>query len=212
MFLSQINITNFRYEWDIEQFSQYLSVQRICRFVGLFAVLPLLSRLLHIKDSFIAAIGTLLTMVAYLIIAVGQKDWTGPNGEWDPGWVMFLSAALQLNSVITVTIRSQSTKQVDKDEIGRIFAVVALGQALVPLIANPMFGGIYNATLHSFEGAYLLPVVVLLLFVFGSSLYLFWDERRTTEETNDSNLQIPNYLEENNQQILSNDTDDTRSN
>jgi hypothetical protein len=45
--------------------------------------------------------------------------------------------------------RSQCTKEVEPTEIGRIFAVVALGQAIVPLISNPLFGGIYKATLRS---------------------------------------------------------------
>lgn len=202
----------FRYDWDVEQFSQYLSVQRICRFIGLFVLLPLLSRVLHVRDSFIAAIGTILTICAYLVIAVGQKDWTGPNSNWDPGWIMFLSAAFQLNSVITVTIRSQSTKEVDKDEIGRIFSVVALGQALVPLIANPMFGGIYKATLDSFEGAYLFTVDALLVFVFASSLYMFWDERKRMHlSTLIDNIQVENNIEENATHILSSDTDDTKS-
>ena len=194
----------------MDQFSQYLSVQRICRFIGLFVLLPFFSRILHIKDSFIAAIGTILTMFAYLIIAIGQDDWTGPQGNWDPGWIMFLSAAFQLNSVITVTIRSQSTKEVDKEEIGRIFAVVALGQALVPLIANPMFGGIYKATLDYYEGSYLFTVDALLLFVFGSSLYMFWDEKRRRVVLNDSGQNI-NELEENQEQILSCNTDDSKS-
>ena len=199
-----IFIIYFRYDWDVEQFSQYLSVQRICRFIGLFLLLPFFSRILHIKDSFIAAVGTILTMFAYLIIAIGQDDWKGPYGKWDPGWIMFLSAAFQLNSVITVTIRSQSTKEVDKEEIGRIFSVVALGQALVPLIANPMFGGIYKATLDYFEGSYLFTVDVLLFFVFGSSLYMFWDEKRQNNTLN------PNKIEENREHILNCDTDDSK--
>ena len=186
-------------------------MQRICRFVGLFVILPFLSRLLHIKDSLIAAVGTILTIFAYLIIAIGQDDWTGPKGTWDPGWVMFLAAAFQLNSVITVTIRSQSTKEVDKDEIGRIFSVVALGQALVPLIANPMFGGIYKATLNSFEGAYLFTVDALLVFVFGSSLYMFWDEKRRANVISNLGLQTTCGIEENNRPILSSDTEDTKS-
>lgn len=187
-------------------------MQRICRFIGLFALLPLLSRALHIKDSFIAAIGTILTIFAYFIIAVGQKDWTGPKGNWDPGWIMFLSAAFQLNSVITVTIRSQSTKEVNKDEIGRIFSVVGLGQALVPLIANPMFGGIYKATLDSFEGSYLFTVDALLVFVFASSLYMFWDEKKRTQVLHTHSFQVENNVEENKEHILSSDdTDDTKS-
>ena len=48
--------------------------------------------------------------------------------------------------------RSQCTKEVEPTEIGRIFAIVALGQAIVPLISNPLFGGIYKATLSSYPG------------------------------------------------------------
>ena len=78
----------------------------------------------------------------------------------------------QFNSVITVTIRSQCTKEVDKSEIGRIFSVVGLGQAIVPLIANPLFGLIYKATLQTLPGAYLLTIVGMLVFVFITSFIM----------------------------------------
>ena len=74
--------------------------------------------------------------------------------------------------MITVTIRSQCTKEVDKSEIGRIFSVVGLGQAIVPLIANPLFGLIYKATLQTLPGAYLLTIVGMLVFVFITSFIM----------------------------------------
>ena len=145
-------------------------MQRICRFVGLFALLPILSRILKLSDAVIATMGTLLTMVAYLLMALGPKSW---NLSWDPSWLMYLSAALQFNSIITVTIRSQCTKEVEKSEIGKIFAVVALGQAVVPLISNPLFGLIYKATLDtSLPGAYLLCLVIMLGLVLVSCLIM----------------------------------------
>ena len=107
-----------------------------------------------------------------------KEDWTGPSGSWPPGWIMYLSAALQFNSVVTVIIRSQCTKSVDEDETGRVFAVVALGQCLVPLAAYPAFGLIYQATLSTFEGAYLLVVSGLLLVAFFLSVYLYLESRR----------------------------------
>ena len=78
----------------------------------------------------------------------------------------------QFNSLITVTIRSQCTKEVDKAEIGRIFSVVGLFQALVPLIANPLFGFIYKSTLNTLPGAYLLTIVGMLIFVLVTSLIM----------------------------------------
>ena len=138
--------------------------------MGLFALLPLSSRILKLNDAVIASLGTVLTIVAYLLIALGPSDWSLTSVE--PSSLLYLSAVLQLNSVITVTIRSQCTKEVDKSEIGRIFAVVGLGQAIVPLIANPLFGLIYKATLNTLPGAYLLVVVAMLVFVLASSIYM----------------------------------------
>lgn len=62
----------------------------------------------HVKilgDAFIASAGTLLTMFGYLMLVFLPADCLGPNGTWEMGWVMYLSAALQFNSIITVTIR-----------------------------------------------------------------------------------------------------------
>ncbi len=148
-------------------------------------------------DAFIATICTLLTIVGYVALALSPTD---PTDSASSGWIMYLTATLQFNSIITVTIRfvrfhnfsfamfyndlgnrSQCTKEVDRSEVGRIFAVVALGQALVPLVSNPMFGVIYNSTLSTFPGAYLLLIAGLLVFVVGSSLYMYYNGRRTRD-------------------------------
>lgn len=164
-------LTINKFDWTITEYSNYLSFQRICRMLSLFVLLPIISRIFKINDSLIAATFTFFTMVAYLLIAIGQH-----------GWIMFVSAALQLNSMITVIIRSQCTKSVEKEETGRIFAVVAFGQALVPLVSNPLFGLLYQATLDTFPGAYLIVVDVLLFMAFLSSLYLYIDDRRQRHE------------------------------
>ena len=139
------------------------------RLLGLFLLLPFVSRVLKVDDSLTASVCTLGTIAAYFLMAVGQEEWRGPNGTWQVssfccvrictlsttkdldhspipqvGWIMYLSAALQFNSIITVIIRSQCTKYVDADETGRIFGVVALGQSIVPLVAYPMFGLVYR--------------------------------------------------------------------
>ena len=75
----------------------------------------------------------------------------------------------------------------EPSEIGRVFAVVGLGQAIVPLISNPLFGLVYKATLDSFPGAYLLIVAGMLIFVLGSSTFMsynqFLQKRRAREHT-----------------------------
>ena len=160
-------LTQLKFDWSITEYSQYLSIQRICRMLGLFLLVPLLSRVLKLNDALVASVCTLLTVAAYLLIALGEQD-----------WVMYLSAALQFNSVVTVIIRSQCTKSVEQNEIGRIFAVVALGQSIVPFISAPLFGLVYQATLETFPGAYLVIVSGLLFVAFVNSVYLYLAGRR----------------------------------
>ena len=94
-----------KYNWTIVEYSRYLSIQRVCRLTGLFVFLPLLSRVFKVNDSLVASICTLATIGSYFLMAVGQESWRGPNDNWAVGWVMYLSAVLQFNSVITVIIR-----------------------------------------------------------------------------------------------------------
>ena len=161
-------LVQLRFDWTIKEYSNYLTAQRTCRLLGLFLLLPFLSSVARINDALVASVLTLATVAAYTLIALGQSP-----------WMMYLSAALQFNSVVTVIIRSLCTKIVDEDEKGRVFAVVALGQALVPMVVGPALGAIYQATLSTFAGAYMLVVVALLLLVFLNSVLLWWSLRRT---------------------------------
>ena len=46
-------LTSLKYDWTITEYSNYLTIQRICRLLGLFLLLPLLSRILkvHLHES-----------------------------------------------------------------------------------------------------------------------------------------------------------------
>ena len=56
-------------------------------------------------------------------------------------------------AVYSVT-RSQFTRCVGKDEVGKIFSAVALLSAVMRLIASPMGKKLYNATIDTFPGMY----------------------------------------------------------
>ena len=157
--------------------------------MGLFLILPIMSKALGLSDPVIAIIGAISTMFGYLIMAI---DWTGPNGGWDAGWVMFVSVVFQWNQVINVSLNSQVTKLFEKSEFGQILSIVTLSQCLAPVIANPLFGVIYKETLDTYEGMYLLIVVALLPFILGSNLYIILDVANREYET------IPGSAEEKN--------------
>ena len=85
----------FRYTWDASDYSDYLSVQRICRFLGLFLLLPFASNILKLSDSLISTLGTLATIIAYLLIALGPSAW---SLNMKPEYLLYFSAILQVRN------------------------------------------------------------------------------------------------------------------
>ncbi|XP_040576911.1 probable peptidoglycan muropeptide transporter SLC46 [Lepeophtheirus salmonis] len=158
-----------KFDWGVHDFSNFLIVTRIVRFVGLLLLLPLLSSVFHIRDEAITLFGTILTCLSYLIIALGQSS-----------ILMFVAVVFQFNSIVTVSIRSQCTKATSPEEVGKVFAVIALGQSLVPLVSNPLFGLVYRETLTTFPGAYLIIVCAFLLVACVGAAYLYNFKRRNS--------------------------------
>ena len=56
------------------------------------------------------------------------------------------------NIVVYSVTRSQFTRCVDKDEVGKVFSAVALLAAIMPLVSSPLGKKLYNATIDTFPG------------------------------------------------------------
>ncbi len=73
--------------------------------------------------------------------------------------------------------RSLLTKCVGKNEVGKVFSVVALLSAVTPLIMTPAIKKLYNATLTTFPGTFFL--LVAGIYVVSAFLYVFiWFKRK----------------------------------
>ena len=71
-------------------------------------------------------------------------------------------------------------------EIGTVFSVIGAVQAMMPIIASPIYGFLYKQTLTYFPGAFLL-LNVALYFVVG--LLVVWVYRAMTSSST-ANKQI----------------------
>ena len=148
-------MTRLKFGWESSDFSNYLTVQRLSRLTSLLVLLPIMTSFFKVPDTWIILIGLLVTTMAYMLLCLTPI-----------AWPVYISALIQMNSVTTVSIRAQLSKQVDSTEIGKIFAVVGIGQSLVSLVSHSLFGAIYRLTLSTFPTAYLIIVVLTLLTAF----------------------------------------------
>ena len=144
-------MTRLKFGWTSYDWSWYLILQRVTRLVSLLLLLPVLSFLLGLSDNIIIIIGLSVTLLSYTLMSITTQ-----------AWMVYMSALLQMNSITTVSIRSKLSKMVESDEIGKIFAVVGVGQSTVALLSQSAFGAVYRLTLSSFPTAYIFIVIIAL--------------------------------------------------
>ena len=80
---------------------------------------------------------------------------------------------------------------VGKDEVGKVFSAVALIAALAPMITNPAFKGLYNATIDTFPAAFLLMAAAFYVVSTSLAFKLFWvrDELKIEEEPEETEME-----------------------
>lgn len=66
---------------------------------------------------------------------------------------LYISYTFSMANIIVYSVtRSQFTRVVGKDEVGKIFSAVALLAAITPLFSSPIGKKLYNATIDTFPG------------------------------------------------------------
>ena len=91
-------------------------------------------------------------------------------------WVLYLCYVLfMLWNTITTTSRSNMSKLMESNEIGKAFSFLAVFQSLLPFVTKPFFAFFYKHTLETFPGAfrmltgglYSIVLVIIILTHFG---------------------------------------------
>ena len=82
-------------------------------------------------------------------------------------------------------------------EIGTVFSVIAALQAMIPILASPLYGFLYKETLTYFPGAFLLLNISLYFVV---ALLVIWVYRAMTSSNVETD--VNNKIEFGNQERL----------
>ena len=98
-------------------------------------------------------------------------------------WMLYIGGMVAfLDNTSTTMFRSLISKNVNADEVGRVFSVVGFFQALLPFATGPAFGYLYKNTVEHQPNAFLLLVIgikfVLFVVVFLVNNGMRREERR----------------------------------
>ena len=109
-------------------------------------------------------------------------------------WQVYLASGLQILAFCKFSlVRSLLSKCVEPEETGKMFSVLAIFCALMPLLANSAFRPLYSWTLPIFPGAILIMAASLLTISALLNLYLYTQRHRMVYDSQqliDSNRKL----------------------
>ena len=119
-----------------------------------------MSSVLKWRDTTILMIAVFCAIVGMFVTALFRQM-----------WILYLCYVLfMLWNTITTTSRSNMSKLMESNEIGKAFSFLAVFQSILPFATKPFFAFFYKYTLETFPGAYRmltggLYIVVLLIII-----------------------------------------------
>merc|ERR1712142_719103 len=141
--------------------SSLSTISTILMFICQVAVVPFLSGYLGWRDTGIIVTAVLCNIIGLITVAFNSKI-----------WVLYIVYIFwMLNNTITTTSRSNLSKLMESEEIGKAFSVLGIVQALLPLATKPAFSFLYKATLDTCPGIFMLLSASLYSLVLGLLLF-----------------------------------------
>lgn len=151
--------TRNKFGWDITKHTEFASAATLVSVFGTVTGMYIFSVWLRIPDSIFAVFVFITKFAATFISGLAPHD-----------WYLYIACAVGvLGGVSGPLCRSIISKTVPLEDIGAVFALTSVVEALTPIAASPLYTFVYNATLLIFPGTFymvssaLFAVDVILL-------------------------------------------------
>ena len=136
-----------QYKISTEMYGHLVSYWYVVNFFSQMVVLPFLSKTMQLRDTTIIILSLGLCLVGYSVEAFLSDAWT-----LFLVWFVFF---LLYNNMFSTT-RSAMSKLLDPTEIGKAFSVLGVLESCLALLAKPIYGFIYQSSLHIFPGLWFM--------------------------------------------------------
>jgi len=162
-----------KYKWEEDNTGTYLSVIKFTYWFGLWAMLPLMQKVLKVPDLLIAVTSLTFTAIGWFLgVFTDSKPWF-TVGTFILNWFSFGSLLTVMSQCYAIVNRSVLSQAVNPDEIGRIFSVLALFAAIISTVLSSAFQVLYKKTLETLPGAFLLVVFGLTVIAIPINLTMY---------------------------------------
>ena len=163
----QFMYTKRMFQWEMDTYSYYDMIRTIISNIGTFAIMPIF-HYFNVNDNIIILASSISAVSSVLVRALARTE------------PLFLASTLTgvVGNIYSAPIRAQISRCVAPEELGKVFAMLASTESLVPIIASSVFTNLYNATsdleypwqatFYFVEAATVFVGVILTLYVWIS--------------------------------------------
>lgn len=161
--------TQLMFKWDVTKFSTFRTFQSTTFVLAMLVGVPVMSKLMGIKDTIIVAIGAISHALGRVVFALARI----------PELFYVGAGVAALGPVVAPVLRSMTSKHVPEEERGKVFAMLSVCDNAVPLFSGILYSQLYNATIHvapsSIYWLTFATQVFVLLFIL---IIHFWNKTR----------------------------------
>ena len=131
------------FNWGVSEYSWYKTTASLVASIAMFLLFPIFHKY-KVNDNIIIIISSVSQIGAAFIRGVSTEP-----------WMFYVSCLVDFGtSIVSPPIRAQITHCTEPHELGKVFAMLASVESLIPIIGTNMYTRIYKATR---ELAYPMP-------------------------------------------------------
>ncbi|XP_076236574.1 putative peptidoglycan muropeptide transporter SLC46 isoform X2 [Calliopsis andreniformis] len=131
--------TQLKFKWDVTKFSNFRTFQSTIFVLAMLIGVPVMSKLMGIRDTIIVAIGAIAHAAGRVIFALAKI----------PELFYVGAAVAALGPVVAPVLRSMTSKLIPVEERGKVFALLSVCDNAVPLFSGILYSQLYNATINT---------------------------------------------------------------
>ncbi|XP_042230729.1 solute carrier family 46 member 3-like [Homarus americanus] len=149
--------------WEATDYGYWISYRNLLAALGSLFLVPFLTRLLSFTDASLVVLGTVSMISEYVCYGLVS----GPSQSF----LMWLGPpAGVISNAMVIAFKSMSTKLVTSHEKGRINAVMAALNGLMPMVGYAAYSPLYYNTVDTFPAAQFffgasLNVIIMIAFI-----------------------------------------------
>lgn len=147
--------TYAKFNWGVNEFSNFKTFQSILHIVMLFIGVTTMSKLFKWTDTTIAMIGAYCFATARIFFALAETP-----------TIFYLGAIVSsVGPVGGPLLRSMTSKVVPASERGKVFAMLSVCDNAVPMVSSVLYTQVYKRTIGQFPFFFMLtPLTQMILF------------------------------------------------